>query len=67
VDKLIETPVVATFLFVVLILLSILSRSVVMGYKDQEKGEGSLSGKVQANCWPVLPPVYPRQPGECAA
>lgn len=40
-----------------------------MGIEDQEKAEdgGSLSGQIQTSCWPVLPPVHPRQSGECAA
>lgn len=40
-----------------------------MGIEDQEKAEdgASLSGQVQANRWPVLPPVHPGQSGECAA
>ncbi|KAL7391762.1 hypothetical protein ABVT39_014327 [Epinephelus coioides] len=37
--------------------------TVVMGTEDQEKAEdsASLSGQVQTDCWPVLPPVHPRQ------
>lgn len=44
------------------------SLSVVLGIKDQESAEDftSLSWQVQTNCWPVLPPVHPRQSGKCA-
>lgn len=40
-----------------------------MGTEDQEDAEvgASFSGKVQTNRWTVLPPVHPRQSGECAA
>lgn len=40
----------------------------VMWIKDQENDENcaSLFGEVQASCGPVLPPVHPRQSGECA-
>ncbi len=40
-----------------------------MGIGDREKAEdgASLSGQVQTNRWPVLPPLHPGQSGEHVA
>lgn len=54
-------------MFLLVCIFVFLPPAAVMGIKDQEKAENctSLSGKVQTTSGPVLPPVHPRQPGEC--